>query len=110
MIFFVKFVLDLIRRKLTVNIGNGIVKLFGKVYSLIRNAGGFGSETPRYHFHLTEYHFGMLDEIAVHRYTVFVRAELHPIRLYIHNAVTLLQDQNIRHDLRSGVALKSVVW
>ena len=91
------------------NVGNGFVKLLGKVCTLKGFAGGFKSETPRYHFHLTEYHFGVLDEIAVHRYPVFVRAELHPIRLYIHNAVTLLQDQNIRHDLRSGVALKGVV-
>ena len=91
------------------NIGNGFAELLGKVCPLVRDAGGFGTETPRHHFHLSEYHFGMLNKVAVHQDTVFIRAELYPIRLYIHNAVTLLQNQNIRNDLRSGVTLKGVV-
>ena len=91
------------------NIGNGFVELLGKVCPLVRNAGGFGTETPRHHFHLSEYHFGMLNKVAVHQDTVFIRAELHPIRLYIHNAITLLQNKNVRNDLRSGVTLKGVV-
>ena len=34
---------------------------------------------------------------------------MYPIRLYIHNAVTLLQNKNVRNDLRSGVTLKGVI-
>ena len=108
-IFFVQFVLDLICRKLTVNVGNGFVKLLGKVCTLKGFAGGFGTETPRHHFHLSEYHFGMLNKVPVHQDTFFIRAELYPIRLYIHNAVTLLQNKNVRNDLRSGITLKGVV-
>ena len=77
------------------NIGNGFAELLGKVCPLVRYAGGFGTETPRHHFHLSEYHFGMLNKVPVHQDTVFIRAELYPIRLYIHNAVTLLQNKNV---------------
>ena len=91
------------------NIGNGFAELLGKVCPLVRDAGGFGTETPRHHFHLSEYHFGMLNKVPVHQDTVFICAELYPIRLYIHNAVTLLQNKNVRNDLRSGVTLKGVV-
>ena len=91
------------------NIGNGFAELFGKVCPLVRDAGGFGTETPRHHFHLSEYHFGMLNKVPVHQDTVFIRAELYPIRLYIHNAVTLLQNKNVRNDFRPGISLKGVV-
>ena len=77
------------------NIGNGFAELLGKVCPLARDAGGFGTETPRHHFHLSEYHFGMLNKVPVHQDTVFICAELYPIRLYIHNAVTLLQNKNV---------------
>ena len=83
--------------------------MLGKVCPLVRDAGGFGTETPRHHFHLSEYHFGMLNKIAVHQDAVFIRAELYPIRLYIHNAVTLLQNKNVRNDFRPGISLKGVV-
>ena len=91
------------------NVCNGFTELLCKVSALIRYTGGFGTETPRYHFHLTEYHFGMLYKVAVHRNAVLVCAEMHPVRLNIYNAVTLLQDENIRNDFRSGVALKGVI-
>ena len=91
------------------NIGNGFAELLGKVCPLVRYAGGFGTETPRHHFHLSEYHFGMLNKVPVHQDTVFIRAELYPIQLYIHNAVTLLQNKNVRHDLCSGIALEGVI-
>ena len=51
----------------------------------------------------------MLNKVAVHQDTVFIRAELYPIRLYIHNAVTLLQNKNVRNDLRSGVTLEGII-
>ena len=51
----------------------------------------------------------MLYKVAVHRNAVLVCAEMHPVRLNIYNAVTLLQDENIRNDFRSGVALKGVI-
>ena len=51
----------------------------------------------------------MLNKVAVHQDTVFIRAELYPIRLYIHNAVTLLQNKNVRNDFRPGISLKGVV-
>ena len=91
------------------NIGDGFAELLGKVCPLVRDAGGFGTETPRHHFHLSEYHFGMLNKVPVHQDTFFIRAELYPIRLYIHNAVTLLQNKNVRNDFRPGISLKGVV-
>ena len=51
----------------------------------------------------------MLNKVPVHQDTVFIRAELYPIRLYIHNAVTLLQDENVRYNFCSCIALKGVI-
>ena len=51
----------------------------------------------------------MLYKVAVHRNAVLVCAEMHPIRLNIYNAVTLLQNENIRNDFRSGITLEGVI-
>ena len=34
---------------------------------------------------------------------------MYPLRLKVDNAVTLLQNQNVRNNFRSGIALKGIV-
>lgn len=41
---------------------------------------------------------------------IFRLSQMHPIRLYIYCPVTFLQEQNIRHYLRTGIGLKRIVW
>ena len=83
--------------------------MLGKVCPLVRYAGGFGSEPPGYHLHFTEYHFGVLYEVTVHFDAVLGGVELYPLRFDVDDPVPLLQDENVRNDLRPGISLKGVV-
>ena len=91
------------------DIGNGFVKLFRKVSIFIGNTGSFGTEPPGYHLHLTKHHFRVLHEVAVHLNSVLSGVKLYPLRFNVDDPVPLLQDENVRYDLCSGVALKGVV-
>ena len=74
-----------------------------------RRAGRFRAIRPRHHFHLAQHHIRVVEEIAVHGDTVIVRPQLHPFRLDVHHAVTLLQEQNVRYHLRTRCRLEGVV-
>ena len=73
-----------------------------------RRAGGLRAIRPRHHLHLAQHHIRMVEEIAVHGDTVVVRPQLHPIRFDVHHAVALLQEQNVRHHLRTRCRLEGV--
>ena len=51
----------------------------------------------------------MPDEIAVHADTVFIRFQMHPIRLNIHDPVTLLKKEDVTGDLCSGIGLERCI-
>ena len=51
----------------------------------------------------------MLHEITVHADAVFIGIQMHPIRLNIRHAITLLQEDDVAGDFRTGVALEGVV-
>ena len=104
-----KLIFHLIRHQFTVNIGNGIIKLFRKVGIFIGYTGSFGTEPSGYHLHLTKNHFRVLHEVAVHFDAVLGGVKLYPLRFDVDDPVPLLQDENVRYDLCSGVALKGVV-
>ena len=91
------------------DIGNGFVHLFRKIGVFIGYTGSFETEPPGYHLHLAKYHFGMLYEVMVHFDAVLGGVELYPLRFDVDDPVPLLQDENVRYDLCSGVALKGVV-
>ena len=91
------------------NIGYGFIEQAFKVCVFIRYAGRFLTETPGYHLHITENHFGVLNKIAVHSDTVFIGIKVYPIRFNIYDTVTLLQDKNIRYYLCASVTLKGVI-
>ena len=91
------------------DIGNGFVHLFRKIGVFIGYTGSFETEPPGYHLHLAKHHFGMLYEVMVHFDAVLGGVELYPLRFDVDDPVPLLQDENVRYDLCSSVALKGVV-
>ena len=91
------------------DIGNGFVKLFRKVSIFIGYTGSFGTEPTGYHLHLTKNHFRVLHEVAVHFDAVLGGVKLYPLRFDVDDPVPLLQDENVRHDLCSGIALEGVI-
>ena len=52
----------------------------------------------------------MFNEILVHGNSIFIFSKMYPIRFQIHHTVTLLKEQNVRSDFRSGIRLKCCVW
>ncbi len=95
---------------LSLNMGNRLMELFGKI--------GVGERFAR-RFHLVpvhavvpfdrpKHHFGMIGKIAVYGNPIFGLAEMHPIGLDDDGTVALLEKENIGGDFRSGVGLESV--
>ena len=58
---------------------------------------------------MPQHHFRMISEIAVDRDSIRCLAQMHPVRLNIDSPVPLLQEDDIRGDLRAGIDLESVV-
>ena len=61
----------------------------------VRLTGGRGAERPGHHLHLAQDHIRVVDEVAVHLDAVLVGGKVYPLRLYIHHALTLLEEQNV---------------
>ena len=74
-----------------------------------RRAGGLRAIRPRHHFHLTQHHIRMVEEIAVQGDAVVIRPQLHPLWLDVHHAVALLQEQDVRYHLRTRCRLEGIV-
>lgn len=107
-IFFGQF-LGFILADFTGDIGDSLVKLCRKVSALIRYAGGFETEATRYHFHFARHHFRALDKVGIHHDAVLGGVKLHPFRHNVDYPVSLLEYEDVQHDIRSGVALEDVV-
>lgn len=94
-------------------ITDSLFKLFRKHSSLNRHTGGFVciSVKRKLHtlFHFTEYHFRVVDEIVVYGNALAVSAYIAPIGHFHSHFLTLLEEQNIRCNLRASVRLKCVV-
>ena len=73
-------------------------------------AGTVHAKPRAFHLHLSKHHLWILDKIAVHRDTVFVRVKVYPLWLNIDDAVTLLQNKDVARNLRACVCPKRVVW
>ena len=52
----------------------------------------------------------MLHKVGIHADTIFIRVQMHPVRLNVRHAVALLQKNNIAGDFRSGIGLERIVW
>ena len=95
LILALQLLLALIGGDLAVDILHGVGKQAVQRLIRKRRAGGLRAIRPRHHFHLTQHHIRMVEEIAVHGDTVIVRPQLHPHWLNVHHAVTLLQEQDV---------------
>ena len=72
-------------------------------YGVVDAVGGaFGAVFAHDHFRVSQ-------EIAVDGETVFGLSKMHPIRFQIQRPFTLLQEQNIRNHLRTGVGFEGGV-
>ena len=52
---------------------------------------------------------GIVHEIAVDGIPVFVLAQMHPVRFDGNGTITLLQEDNVRHDLGTGIGFERII-
>ena len=94
---------------LGMKIMDGSLQQLGQVSIFIPTAHAVHTEPGGFHDHLAQNHVWVLDEITVHTDTVGVGVQVHPVRFDVRHAVTLLQEQNIAGDFRTGIALEGVI-
>ena len=86
--------------------GYGLIQQGGKVVPFTGPAHAVHTVLGALHDHLAQHHFRVPDEIAVHTDAVFIRVQMHPIRLDVHDTVTLLKKEDVTGDSRSGAGLE----
>ena len=59
---------------------------------------------------LTQHHFWVVNKVAVEGYALRSQPQMHPIRLDINGMVSLLQENDIRHHICTGIGTECVVW
>ena len=91
------------------NILNRTVKLLSKRNILIRLTGKGRTERAADLFKFAHNHIWIIKKVTVYKLPRFVFGNLHPFGHYIRHSFTLLQEQNIRRNLCSGVFLKGVI-
>ena len=64
---------------------------------------------PADHLHIAQHLFGVVHEIGVHPDSIGVGGQMHTIGLNIHQSVTLLEEDNVRCDLRAGSGLEGII-
>ena len=93
--------LDILNSVLELNIEVEVfIRLYSKILSAVLCAfRGLSSK----------HHFGVVDEIAVYSKPVIILAKMHPIGFNLNRTVSLLQEDDVRHDFRSCVRFESVI-
>ena len=64
---------------------------------------------PADHLHVAQHHFRVVHKIGVHPDSIGVGGQMHPIGLNVNQTVSLLEEDNVRCDLRTGSGLEGVV-
>ena len=64
---------------------------------------------PADHLHITQHLFGVVHEIGVHPDSIGVGGQMHTIGLNIYQPITLLVEDNIRSDPRTGSGLEGII-
>ena len=59
---------------------------------------------------ITQHHFRVVNKVAVEGYALRSQPQMHPIRLDINGMVSLLQENDIRHYICTGIGTECVVW
>ena len=93
-----------------VDVLDGLLKLVGQIPSLNGHNGEVLSAILGAFRGLpAQHHFRVVDKVAVDGKTVCVPAQVYPIRLDVNGPVTLLQEKNVRHHIRSGIGTERIV-
>ena len=64
---------------------------------------------PADHLHIAQHLFGFVHEIGVHPDSIGVGGQMHTIGLNIYQPITLLVEDNIRSDPRTGSGLEGII-
>ena len=91
------------------NVLDGIPQEVSKLCIFISNTGGLHAVRSADHLHIAQHHFRVVHEICVHPDSIGVGGQMHPIGLNIYQTVSLLEEDNVRSNLRSGSGLEGVV-
>ena len=94
---------------LGMNVLDGIPKEVPKLCIFISNTGGLHAVRPADHLHVAQHHFRVVHKIGVHPDSIGVGGQMHPIGFDVNQAVSLLEKDNVRCDLRAGSSLEGVV-
>ena len=92
------------------NVFHGIMELIRKSQSLNGDNGKILSAVLRTFRGLpAQNHFGVVDKILVDGKTIVVLAKVYPIRFDLNGTVTLLQEDDVGHNFRTGVGAERIV-
>ncbi len=64
---------------------------------------------PADHLHIAQHFFGIVHEIGVHPDSIGVGGQMYTIGLNIYQPITLLVEDNIRSDPRTGSGLEGII-
>ena len=91
------------------NVLDSIPQEVPKLCIFISNTGGLHAVRSADHLHVAQHHFRVVHKIGVHPDAIGIGGQMHPIGLNIHHSVTLLEEDNVRCDLRTGSGLEGIV-
>ena len=91
------------------NVLDGISQKIAKLCIFISNTGGLHAVRSADHLHVAQHHFGVAHEIGVHPDAIGVGGQMHPIGLNVNQTVSLLEEDNVRSNLRSGSGLEGII-
>ena len=94
--------LDVLKVKFSVQMGHGFLQHIGKGLIGKRFAGQGRTIRTADGFQCAADHFGVFGKIAVEGKPILRLGGVQPARVLLQNAVTLLQEDDVRHSLGSG--------
>jgi len=84
-------------------------KLIGKASAIDGRNGQVVTVLGAFQFQISQHHFRVVYEILVDGKAIFGLAKLHPVRLVVDGAVTLLQKNNVADNIRTSASTESIV-
>ena len=101
---------QLLRFIMTADVLHSLMQLVSQIRSWNRNDRTFFlTVLGTFRCNLAQHHFRVVNEITVEGYALRCQPQMHPIRLDINGMVSLLQENDIRHYIRTGIGTKCVV-
>ena len=94
---------------LGMNVLDGIPQEVAKLCIFIGNTGGLHAMGSTDHLHIAQHHFGVGHKIGVHLDAVLIGGQMYPFGFNVDQPVALLEEEDVRCDLRTGSGLESVV-